>query len=369
MARTRFTLEQKLFIIKLYIRSGHRIELVKEKCLEKYGRKPATSTIQALYRKFETTGSIQNRKRTEKPRKKTLYYLEILEECCDKVMTQNEMVDHFAKHNVKIGRRWISKLHKKSHIRSYVVKRMLHLTDDNLAAREKFSEWAMAQLKDDPDFLYRVIFTDEAAFPLYNDITKTGKKYYGRSAPNFGHPHKHFSPKLHVFVALNIMYGVIFYEFFITDEGKLTTISGPNYEALMHNFKLATRKINLNELWWMQDGASPHIYGPAKKIIKELFDTRIIGRGFDNVWPSKSPDLNCLDYFFWGRLRKLVNLLNFCDLNTATKMLTEAIENFNVQEIINAILGFKSRVQMCGTLKGRPVRGPMFRMNEVNSNK
>jgi len=368
-------------MIELYIKSRHRLELVARKFREKFGRKPAKSTIQSIYRKFKETGSINNRKRSWKPSRKLLKYLEIIEECCDKIMTQPEMVQHFATHGIEISRWTICRILKKAQIRKYVIKRMLHLDDQNYIARSKFAEWVMEQLEKDPEFLYKIIFTDEAAVSIHDEFTKTNRRYYGRAPPNFGQDQPHRTPKLQIFVALNIIYGVLYYDFFITNEIKSSTekgehsvirpvtITGDNYETLLRNFKIATQKIDLNELWFQQDGASPHTYGPVKKLLKEMFGERIIGRGFENSWPSKSPDLSVLDYFFWGRLRKIINLTRFCDAKTAILVISDAIESFDIGGIINAILGFKGRAQLCGVLNGRPIRGPIFplsKMNELN---
>ena len=51
----------------------------------------------------------------------------------------------------------------------------------------------------------------------------------------------------------------------------------------------------------MQDGASCHT---AKKVMTELrrvFGNRLISRNADIAWPAHSPDLNPLDYSFWGQ--------------------------------------------------------------------
>ncbi|GBN74260.1 hypothetical protein AVEN_73201-1 [Araneus ventricosus] len=45
-------------------------------------------------------------------------------------------------------------------------------------------------------------------------------------------------------------------------------------------------------------------YGPA--LLQCHISARWIGRGGPVAWPPRSPDLNPLDFFFWGHMRSLV---------------------------------------------------------------
>ena len=53
---------------------------------------------------------------------------------------------------------------------------------------------------------------------------------------------------------------------------------------------------NQNDLWLQQDGAPPHM--PARNLLDASFNGRV--RGMHHAWPAKSPDLSCLDFWFWG---------------------------------------------------------------------
>ncbi|KOC66199.1 hypothetical protein WH47_07268 [Habropoda laboriosa] len=47
---------------------------------------------------------------------------------------------------------------------------------------------------------------------------------------------------------------------------------------------------------FMHDGAPPHFSRPGR------FPNKWIGRGGPINWPSRPPDLNPWDFYFWGTL-------------------------------------------------------------------
>ena len=51
---------------------------------------------------------------------------------------------------------------------------------------------------------------------------------------------------------------------------------------------------------WMQDGATCHTTNRVLDFLKSKFADRIISRRTAIPWPACSPDINPLDYSFWG---------------------------------------------------------------------
>ncbi|KAF0300316.1 hypothetical protein FJT64_027150 [Amphibalanus amphitrite] len=50
----------------------------------------------------------------------------------------------------------------------------------------------------------------------------------------------------------------------------------------------------------MQDVAPPHTARETLQLLQELFGCRVISKGSEKQWAPHSPDLNPLDYWFWG---------------------------------------------------------------------
>ena len=61
------------------------------------------------------------------------------------------------------------------------------------------------------------------------------------------------------------------------------------------------RKLKSKKYWWQQDGASCHCSNESMDELKKIFGTRLISLRSEIEWPAHSPDLNPLDYTFWGQ--------------------------------------------------------------------
>ncbi|XP_076396448.1 uncharacterized protein LOC143265878 [Megachile rotundata] len=59
-------------------------------------------------------------------------------------------------------------------------------------------------------------------------------------------------------------------------------------------------------MFLQHDGTLAHYAADARSYLDEAFQDRWIGRGGTVAWPSRSPDLNPLDFFFRGYLKKKV---------------------------------------------------------------
>lgn len=62
----------------------------------------------------------------------------------------------------------------------------------------------------------------------------------------------------------------------------------------------------LSTVLWQQDGAPAHYAQTIRTYLTETFGHRWVGRGGPIDWPARSPDLNPLDFFLWGYLKRRV---------------------------------------------------------------
>jgi len=61
------------------------------------------------------------------------------------------------------------------------------------------------------------------------------------------------------------------------------------------------------QMWFMHDGAPPHINGNVTAHLNNTFSHNWIGRRDVPVeWPPRSPDLTPLVFFLWGALKNKV---------------------------------------------------------------
>ena len=59
-------------------------------------------------------------------------------------------------------------------------------------------------------------------------------------------------------------------------------------------------------MWFQHDGAPPHFGNAVRGHLTATSGARWIGRSGPTVWPARSPDLTCLDFFLWGYMKSMV---------------------------------------------------------------
>ena len=80
------------------------------------------------------------------------------------------------------------------------------------------------------------------------------------------------------------------------------TVNGENYLEILCEVvvpQLQT-KPNFDELFFKQDGTSPHYALRVRDYLNKVFTQRWFGRTSSIEWPPCSPDLTPMDFFFWG---------------------------------------------------------------------
>lgn len=103
--------------------------------------------------------------------------------------------------------------------------------------------------------------------------------------------------------------GIIGPFFFEDTEGEAVTINSERYLKLMKSkFLPALRRkvVNFDDVWFQQDGATPHTAGCVLQWLDNTFGDQYISYRTANVWPPHTPDLNPLDFFLWGYLQDRV---------------------------------------------------------------
>ncbi|GFW62671.1 uncharacterized protein TNCV_2624341 [Trichonephila clavipes] len=63
---------------------------------------------------------------------------------------------------------------------------------------------------------------------------------------------------------------------------------------------------DVQELWFLQDGATCHTARATIDLLKDTFGDRLISRFGPVNWFPRPCDLTPLDYFLWGYLKSLV---------------------------------------------------------------
>ncbi|GFS54881.1 uncharacterized protein TNCV_3576081 [Trichonephila clavipes] len=160
---------------------------------------------------------------------------------------------------------------------------------------QRFVEGAQNEIAVVPDFLKRILLSDEAHFWLNGYVNKQNCRIW--SDPQVYVETPLHPEKLTVWCALWAG-GIIGPYFFKNDEGHNVTVNGDRYRAMITNFFIPElNNHDVQELWFQQDGATCHTARATIGLLKDTFVDLLISRFGPENWPPRSCDLTPLDYF------------------------------------------------------------------------
>ena len=131
-------------------------------------------------------------------------------------------------------------------------------------------------------------------------------------------------------------------------------VNGESYLQLLKDTvwpavkSVATR----NGLYFQQDGATPHTTNLVMEFLGEKFQGRVISRRADFEWPPKSPDLNPLDYWFWGHCEAEVMRTMPVTLDELKEQVETFTETLLGDVVEKSVMNINKRIRFCAEEKG-----------------
>lgn len=116
---------------------------------------------------------------------------------------------------------------------------------------------------------------------------------------------------------------------------------------MLNNFlrpELERRRIKMKEMWFKQDGATPHMDRASVDVVRERFPGNIISRF--GVLSSPSIDLS-ICAFLWSYLKFKVNFNKLRTINHLKIFIYQGIETVLNEIVKKAVQNFKERLQIC----------------------
>ena len=62
----------------------------------------------------------------------------------------------------------------------------------------------------------------------------------------------------------------------------------------------------LKKSYFKKDRAAPHTAISSKYVLSDIFQDRLIGKGFSLNWPPYSLDLTSADFWLWPKLKAII---------------------------------------------------------------
>lgn len=116
----------------------------------------------------------------------------------------------------------------------------------------------------------------------------------------------------------------------------------------------ALEAMELDNVWFQQDGATAHTARVSMDCLREAFPGRLISLRGDVNWPARSPDLAPCDYFLWGYLKSLV-------YNDRPHTLEHLQNNIPVHMLERVDRNFRIRLNQCIDNGGRQLKDILFK--------
>ncbi|EFN78794.1 hypothetical protein EAI_16705, partial [Harpegnathos saltator] len=92
--------------------------------------------------------------------------------------------------------------------------------------------------------------------------------------------------------------GIIGPFFFENAAGQAITVNGARYCDMINQFFVSKlQDIDVDDMWFQQDGATCHTARETIQLLHESFPGRVISRFGDQIWPPRTYDLTPLAFF------------------------------------------------------------------------
>ena len=282
-------------------------------------RHPNRKTFERLFRRLSETGSIisrysdQGRPRTLRPDVEERILINVGDN--PRISTRSLAAQHGISHNT------VWRLLREQQLHPYHLQRVQGLTPGDYAPRVTFCRWLLQQA-DNPTFLTKILFTDEATFAR-NGITN----YHNDHLWAEENPHGRIITRHQQQFKINVWAGIIG-DYLIGPFLLPHRLTGDGYRIFLET-TLADALDNLplavtRGMWFMHDGAPAHFSQTVRTILNNEYRNRWIGRGGPVPWPPRSPDLNPLDYYIWGHMKSLVYVTNVPNVDTLRQRVNNA---------------------------------------------
>jgi inhibitor of nuclear factor kappa-B kinase subunit alpha len=234
----------------------------------------------------------------------------------------------------------------------YKLHRSQELSNDHKQQRVKFCHWVTEE-EIDPQM---IIFTDEKWFYMNSAPNRQNSRYWSTKNP-YVYEECYNQGKAKIMCWTGIVDGKVLPIFwFENEDGSPASVNRERYLSVLKEIlwpavrAQATRK----GYYYMQDGAPPHCTNDALDFLADKFPGRVISRRSENVWPAHSPDLNPLDFWFWGYIESRVFEKKPDSVLVLKKVVEDAAREINPEMVKNVAANFGKRVIKCIEKRGGP---------------
>lgn len=248
--------------------------------------------------------------------------------------------------NFKVHNGTINNILKRQDLQAREFKREPALLPRDKTDRLSYCEWLMSQIKEDSDFLSRICWTDESTF------TSVGMRNHHNLNSRAPEPADQFSIVVWGAIHGDDVIGPVFIDGGLTGK-KFINLLNETVSEYTNNLTVD----RYQRMWYQLDGSSVHSVLKARKWLNNTFGSQWIGRFGPRKWPSKSPDLNPLNFFYWKFIKDDVYAEKVDSVEKLRSRIINAFENLRTMGLDDDLFAnvrekLERRVAVCIRRRG-----------------
>ena len=192
----------------------------------------------------------------------------------------------------------------------------------------------------------KIIFSDESHVYLRSVPNKQNNREWLPEKPQASNAVPLHSPKVTVWCGITSS-RVLGPYFFEDDTGSAVTVTKERYVEMLEHFFIEDSHEICSETFFQQDGATPHTANLSMDWLRERFPERLISSKSDFPWPPRSPDLNPLDFFFWGYMKNEIWKSSPATMEDIKEKIREFCASIDDDVLHRVTQNFNSRIKRC----------------------
>lgn len=358
----RLTIEQRYQIIEIYFKNQSSVRQTYRALRPFYVRhfRPSEQAIRAVVDKFRTTSSLRDIKTPA--RRNYVRTEEAISSVSESVQQDpNISIRHRAQQLGLCPSTTWKILRKDLHLLPYKIQLVQELKPDDHRLRREFADWAHNQLEVDPFFYRKILFSDEAHFWLNGYVNKQNCRIWSETNPGHYLETPLHPLKLTVWCGIHAN-GIIGPYVFRNEEGATVTVNGVRYRHMLNTFLFPKlQELNIDNLWFQQDGATCHTANETINLLKGQFGDNIISKRGPINWPPRSCDLTPPDYFLWGYVKSMVYANKPTTLEALEANIQQAIYEIKPEILEKVVKNWTERMRFVTISRGGHMPEVMFK--------
>lgn len=233
----------------------------------------------------------------------------------------------------------------------YHIQRVQTLLTSDYARRIVFCQTMIQKHREDPDFFNKVLWSDESACKRDGYLN-----LHNIHSWQLVNPHEKREDRSQHQFKINLWTGIFNGEIVGPFELPATLNAEMYLDFLENHLPILLEDVPIDlrrRMWYQNDGCPAHYARIVRTHLDHAYRSRWIGRLGPILWPPRSPDLNPLDFFYWGTLKDKVYAKPIRTEEELRQRINQAAREISATSLRRLKRQFLKRCRLCIRAGGR----------------